>query len=187
MLQIIFNPGFARGHQHRLRVWHGRIDKVAFAGLVVMGADHDIAPALHGPHAHKEARVRFFIDTNVLCRVFPQPMAEHFAGAVVLINPHIKEGGIVERPGCTAACVWDSVCKVPPGLDVPDLESEIFRAFNIAAPGEQSIIGTARRAAYLKVTLAFSFPVPIKDDGLTSVAFAGLSAKEGMLSAGLIF
>ncbi len=114
MLQVIFDARFAGRHQPRLCIRCGCINKMAFAGLVIMGTDHDVATALNRTHTHEEAGVCLFINTDILCRVFPQSVAEHFAGAMVLINPHIKEGSVVERPGCATTCVRDSVCKIGP-------------------------------------------------------------------------
>ena len=103
-------------------------------------------------------------------------------GTVILVELDIIEAGGIVEPHAPPDVCRHLVRQVGAVLEVSNADREVFRAFDVGAPGYQAMVGRMIRSAEIEEGLAFGLLVAVEHDGLRS-AVPGLPADERVLAA----
>ena len=98
-------------------------------------------------------------------------MAKYARRPVVLIEPHVVEGGGILRPHHRTGDVGDDVGDVGAAVDDADARRIKFRPGLVGEPGEQTMVGRMLGSAEPEERLALGEGVPVEQELFSCVFF----------------
>ena len=150
---------------------------------MVIGRDHDEAPALGLSDAEEKAGVRFLVDHGVRARIAPHAVAAHLVGPVVLVDHGVEDRLAVGRPDDIAVGVLDGPVDDRSGCDVADEEAVALRAVEVQRVGEAAVVVTVLAVPDPEIGLALGLAVAVQQQRFRRFILARCAAVERMLAA----
>ena len=102
---------------------------------------------------------------------------------MVLVLQRVEEALAVGCPDCIAAGVLDHVGKVLAGLEIADLQREIFRALVVIAPDAMAVVGGMVETGKAEIGFSFVLLVAVQKQ-LALATVARLAEEAGLFAAG---
>ena len=183
-LQAIAHAFAPRLGDHRLG---GRIDgrdQPAFAGLLVLRPDQDVAVVSRAPDAEEHAVVRLLVDQHVLTAA--GRAAEDLGRPGVLVAPDPEQPAAVRRKIEVAIGALDHLRQDLAGGEVADHQAVVFRALHVLGPGVEPVVRRMGGRTHLIVGVLLGPRVGVQQQFLVRRRLAPPAQMARVLGAQLI-
>ena len=180
---VVLGHRVALRDQDRRGVGPRRVDEPHLARHVVVGVDHHEPARLGERDVHEEPGVRLFVDEGVVRGVGAHPVAQHLAGAVVVVEQGVEERLVVRRPDESTRAALDGVAELLSGLEVLHPQGEVLGAVLVDAPGEPPVVPGVAPASDAVVALALGLGVAVQQILLAGGVTGRAPAHHRVLSA----
>ena len=159
----------------------GGVDQADLGSLVVMDAKQEQAPVLGHVEPQEIARIVLLLDDCVsVFRAHYVP--QHAAGAVLVVEPDVKQGAAVRGPLQRAVGVDDPRIDEFAGGGLDYVHRVEFRALGIDGIGDQAMVRAVGDAGQAEIGMRLGERVAVEQH-MFLAAIARLPAKERMLTA----